>query len=530
MELLLLLPLFLAGGFLLDGSDDETVQPAGSASGTGEDEEESPDTRGPGTDGDDLITGTDSPDTLFGLEGDDTIEGGGRPDELRGDTGIAGVAGGNDLIRGGSGGDVISGEGGDDTLRGQLGGDVIIGGTGDDKLSGGRGADRLNGGDGNDTLLGGKGNDTLDDLPSGGGDDLLSGGEGDDLLRGRAGFDTLRGGAGDDMLFDRGNGEDGAPEPSRIRGGAGDDTLSFDGGSTVSGNEGDDWFTFSDVLGDDNVTFIRDFNAARDTLTIDIEVDTADGAELRLETWDDGEGADLFYGDDLIAEIRGGQDLDVEDVELVLTLQEDAAPGRFTDGDTGIAIKGNAGDNEIDGGGGDDNIDVAGTFPFRGETGADLVLGGEGDDALTGSGGLLFEDRILISDIISETEIVRIVETDTLVGGEGDDRLVSRAGAVLTGGAGVDVFGVDVVRPVPEGAEALPPTQITDFEADTEELVLALPTGKDVSNITIEDRPDGTGADILLDGSVIAEVTGGAGLVTSDLRFVRTVALNAANL
>lgn len=129
-----------------------------------------------GTEGDDVLTGTDAPETLCGFAGDDVIEGGGGNDILLG-------AGGNDRLLGGDGDDELMGGGGKDRLIGGQGTDALYGGSSTDRLSGGPGADTLNGGSGDDALSGGTGPDEL------------VGGKGDDALRGNKGRDSCRQGA-----------------------------------------------------------------------------------------------------------------------------------------------------------------------------------------------------------------------------------------------------------------------------------------------------------------------------------------------
>jgi Ca2+-binding RTX toxin-like protein len=125
----------------------------------------------------DVIAGTDAPDTLFGY-------------------------GGNDLIVGGRGDDVLDGGEGDDTL---------VGGDGNDKLIGGGGTDWLIGDAGDDHLLGGDGDDTLEGRA---GDDYIEGGFGNDIMKGGNGNDTLVAGLGADIMI----------------GGAGRDTFVVSGG------------------------------------------------------------------------------------------------------------------------------------------------------------------------------------------------------------------------------------------------------------------------------------------------------------
>ena len=88
--------------------------------------------RSRGTDGPDVLTGTNKRDVIMGL-------------------------GGADVIRGGNAEDVICGGAGNDTLRGENAADVLLGGFGDDVLSGGNGDDVLTGGPGADLLDGGSG-------------------------------------------------------------------------------------------------------------------------------------------------------------------------------------------------------------------------------------------------------------------------------------------------------------------------------------------------------------------------------------
>ena len=87
-----------------------------------------------GTDGNDVLHGTDSDDLIFGLEGDDLVTGGG----------------GDDCIYGGHGDDVVSGGGGDDTIAGNRGHDVLKGGAGSDEILTGEGYDVADGGEGAD--------------------------------------------------------------------------------------------------------------------------------------------------------------------------------------------------------------------------------------------------------------------------------------------------------------------------------------------------------------------------------------------
>jgi Ca2+-binding RTX toxin-like protein len=82
------------------------------------------------------IVGTQGPDLLFGTEHRDVICG----------------LGGNDRIYGLGGNDIIFGGPGNDTLSGGSGNDIIYGGPGNDRIQGDDGRDIMYGGTGNDTF------------------------------------------------------------------------------------------------------------------------------------------------------------------------------------------------------------------------------------------------------------------------------------------------------------------------------------------------------------------------------------------
>ena len=122
-----------------------------------------------GSDGADMVCGSNYPDTINGGIGDDTLLGNGGKDTINGGPG-------NDTIEGGVDNDTLNGNDGNDTIKGDDGVDTIIGGMGDDTLHGGEGNDMLDGRDGNDELYGEGGNDKLIDGDLDG-IDMLDGGK-----------------------------------------------------------------------------------------------------------------------------------------------------------------------------------------------------------------------------------------------------------------------------------------------------------------------------------------------------------------
>jgi hypothetical protein len=108
-----------------------------------------------GTNGADVIVGTDDEDEIDGKGGDDILCGGDDDDELEGGSG-------NDQLLGEAGKDKLESEGGNDILVGGDGNDELEGGSGNDQLLGEAGKDKLKGEDGNDTLTGGSEADKFD--------------------------------------------------------------------------------------------------------------------------------------------------------------------------------------------------------------------------------------------------------------------------------------------------------------------------------------------------------------------------------
>jgi Ca2+-binding RTX toxin-like protein len=193
-------------------------------------------------DGNDVISGSASLNTLDGGNGNDTISGGGAYDELNG-------ADGNDALSGGAGNDELDGESGADTMSGGKGDDYAVTAFSDheqDVISGGPGIDSIGvlievalpiridldnrADDGFNTPLVSGPRDNIrsdvENLDGGPGPDVLVGSAAANDLRGGAGNDRLVGGKGGDSLF----GDRGA---DRLMPGKGRDTVFGDAGADV---------------------------------------------------------------------------------------------------------------------------------------------------------------------------------------------------------------------------------------------------------------------------------------------------------
>ncbi|MDP2518255.1 calcium-binding protein [Shimia thalassica] len=408
-----------AGADLYDGGASEDVvdygQSAGPVnvnlatfSGTGGDAE-----------GDFLV----SIEAVSGTRGNDTLSGSRFNNTLSGGLG-------DDTLFGFDGDDVLLGEEGNDTLGGGQGADTLLGSDGSDNLWGGAGIDLLVGGDGNDTLDGGGDGDLLDD---GLGDDIARGGAGDDIFAYRGGLDDWDGGAGSDyanfsnleyavgidlaaadtaVTRDAATINDGAGSLRTLvrmtnienaRGSFFDDDLAGNGqANLLDGNAGDDIITG---------------HAGADTLTGGAGIDTLDYSRetgsAGVDVWMDIEGAE--YGVDS----HGHRDT-LQSFEVVIG--------------TGHAdqITGNAADNVIFGGGGnDDALDgFEGNDALYGQAGNDTIYGGDGSDTMSGGDG--------------NDYVYGGAGNDVFIGGGTDDAIATFSSGLgndtYEGGTGVDIL------------------------------------------------------------------------------------------
>ena len=303
----------------------------------------------------------------------------------------------------------INGTSGDDTLNGTSTADKIYGFEGDDFLNGDGGNDLLDGGLGADTMTGGLGNDIyyVDDL----GDSVVEAdGEGTDEVRTTLAAYTL-GAYVEDLRF-TGTGSftgTGNALNNYIYGGASADTLSGgDGHDYLSGGGGDDSLTGG---------------AGHDTLTGGTGADTMAG----------NDGDDVYVVDnsgDTVSELAG------EGIDHVYT-----TVSVYTLGDDVENLSWNS---------------YGGTFTGTGNALDNVIYGGSGNDVLSGAGG---------NDTIRANS-----GNDTLSGGDGDDLLVGASGAdSYTGGAGADTFRIGYY----ESGTGTAADSIADFASGTDVIDIA---------------------------------------------------------
>ncbi|MFD1327131.1 cadherin-like domain-containing protein, partial [Mycoplana ramosa] len=345
-----------------------------------------------GTDGDDLLRGTNANETFSGGKGDDIIDARGGNDVLDGGEGDDILKGGtgNDILRGGAGLDVLVGGDGDDTYELEAGDDVVVDTTGVDtitstisrSLAAYAGIENL-------TLLG---SDAIN----------ATGNSGANVLTGNDAANVLNGGGGADRLVGLG----------------GNDTYITDGGDTIveAANGGIDTVqsSVSLTLGANLENLVLTGSALNGTGNGLANVITGNGG---ANTLNGGGGADRLVGgagndtyitdggDTIVEAANGGIDTVQSSVSLTLgaNLENLVLTGSGTLKGTGNAlaniITGNSGANVLDGGAGDDRL--------NGGLGNDTLNGGLGKDTLTGGAGkdvFLFNSKPASSNIDTITD------------------------------------------------------------------------------------------------------------------------------
>ncbi len=317
-----------------------------------------------GNSGNDVLDASEGINAMFGGDGTDrvtysslSIDDQGRgvavylTDSLENSGGAAGdilvdienVSGSrfNDELVGDERRNVLEGRDGDDGLYGQEGSDDLIGNAGADTLSGGDGIDKLFGGDGNDFLEGGAGADSFDggsgidtaryfDFPDGVtvsldgslaatgsavGDTFTSvenvtGTQRNDRIAGNSGRNRIEGGDGDDELYGR-SGDDVlvggrsnfalTTETNTLRGEAGNDVLDASFGiNKMFGGSGTDTADYSNVGNDSGIIVSLD-NGASD-FSSDATGDTFSSVERVIGS----RFGDTIYGNASNNRLEGG--------------------------------------------------------------------------------------------------------------------------------------------------------------------------------------------------------------------------------
>jgi Ca2+-binding RTX toxin-like protein len=361
------------------------------------------------------------------------------------------------VVLGGSGNDNFTGTAGVDVLDGNnsptdpnaADADVLNGGGGNDFLFGRGGNDMLDGGTGDDALTGGTGNDIY--VVDAAGDTVTeAAGEGTDEVRtqlagytlaaalenltGLGSVDQILNGNASDNVIDGGLGAD------SMTGGAGNDTYVVDhGGDTVTelADEGTDEIRTNlasyTLAALPNVENLTGTNAAGQTLAgngannVVIGAagnDIIDGAAGN-DTFQGGAGNDLYFVDsasDSVVELAGEGTDEVRTGIAAYTLTANVENLTATS-NINHDFRGNAGDNALSGGGGNDFLRLY-------DGGNDSAYGGAGNDVILFGAAMTW--------------------TDFVDGGDGLDQLVLQGNyvggsALLFGGGVVSIENIAIL-------------------------------------------------------------------------------------
>ncbi len=361
------------------------------------------------------------------------------------------------------------------------------------------------------TIQGGAGNDVIRGYF---GFDTLAGGAGDDTINGYWGTDTVYGGDGNDVIIGVDHDDFQSDLSDEIDAGAGDDIISFADGSTVTGGAGADSFTAYESLSNELVSEITDFDPSEDSLYIDLGVANGVGSEFTLVEREDGQGSDLFLGDELIISLSGDAPLTLDDINITVRFEyTDSRVFEYTIGDTdsdfGPTLIDSPGHEVITGSSGGDVVALTG--------GEDIVYGGDGNDAIFADGG--YATNVQLDGFDGEDNLIFETQRDTIFGGDGDDVIQSLNGNDVTGGEGEDLFVLRNDESFNVAAGIFEPTVITDFTAG-EDMILVrhIPgTQLDPNDVSITALEDGSGAALTVKGHVMAIIYGGQDLTLDDI-------------
>ena len=290
-------------------------------------------------------------------------------------------------------------------FNGTAGPDRVRSSEGDDTIRGNDGADWMQGGDGNDNHIGGLGDDIQLDLA---GDDTLKGGDGDDALSSGQGFggDLNQGGRDKDFIV-------GGNDMTETFGGPGDDFVyAGDAEDTVFGDDGDDWIEggkgpFDLLQGDNGAPFQDDPNEpGHDVLDGDggeQDYDSEGGDDIMLAgpgiqrsegmlgfDWVTHQGDPLAADSDM--DFTGLLPPSVETNRDRFDLVESLSGWRFDDvlrGDSLTADDRGPDDHTLTAAGIDRIDGLAGLLPAGTESynAGNIILGGAGNDLIEGRGG-----------------------------------------------------------------------------------------------------------------------------------------------
>lgn len=254
-----------------------------------------------------------------------------------------------------------------------------------------------------------------------------------------------------------------------------------------------------------------DLGGAGDMLDARGDIDPAfgtGGEDAQTGTFNDdlvlgADGQDALFGDEGDDTLQGGAGNDELHGDTGHDVLEGGAGIDFLDGGEGDDLLDGGADRDLlFGGDGDDVLNGGAAADFlQGGMGADMMNGGSGDDVLNGTftqgANGTFTHGAMDQD-----------DADTLWGGDGDDTLIIGQNDMAHGGAGADTFTSGEYI---ENADVA--GHVADFDPTEDRIeVIFDPDVNPNPQVEVQDFEDGSGADILLNGSVILSVSGAQGM------------------
>ena len=183
-------------------------------------------------------------------------------------------------------------------------------------------------------------------------------------------------------------------------------------------------------------------------------------------------------------------------------------------GESNDTLLGFTGNDTLFGGVGDDSLD--------GGFGSDSLVDGIGRNTLIGGGGA---DSLAALD--EYTTRAGAANADTLNGGSEGDVLVGDNGDVLTGGSGVDAFGVQVTKAA--GAALLTENVVTVTDFTANETLQVLLTNADGSSADLT----GASLQLVADGAntnILVSFGGGPGTLVATLQNITPTQITAGSI
>ncbi len=324
-----------------------------------------------------------------------------------GDEGImVDALGGNDEIITGSGNDTLIGNSGNDVLRSNSGNDTLDGGDGNDTLDGGDGADTLKGGAGADTLIGGSGADTL---IGGNGNDVLQGGAGDDIY-------ILDHGNHIDTIIDIGGVDtvklaEGIVQEDLVIKAQGNDLIIALKEDGVVFQELSDKVILKDWL--EATTRVENISLFNGDIIDLSQIFKGTLSDDYLIFGDDGVDIDLLDGNDTL--ISGDGDDTIDGGGGNDTITTNSGNDLVDGGDGDDIVNAGNGNDTIDGDAGNDVIDAGnGNDMLIGGAGSDILKGGYGNDTYVFSRG---DGKDTITDLqgVDKLSFAEGIDKDDLV-------------------------------------------------------------------------------------------------------------------